>query len=378
MPDRHGEARPLHVRWLGRVPYAEALDLQQQMVRGSADHLLLLEHPAVYTLGVRTDPANLLVDPATVGAEQFEANRGGDVTFHGPGQLVGYPIMSVPGRRGGGMADTVAYVTSIEQVVIDSLAELGLDAGRLDGYPGVWVEPDGPNARKIAAVGVRLARGRSMHGFALNVDVDLGWFEHIVPCGITDHSVTSLSAEGITASMSEVADIVARHGAANLAPRRPVVRHDVAHRVAVTDLAPFSRGEGPGDTIKPERAGVPVQLGRRLDQAGVDEGLDVSTRKPEWMRVKLSTGEEFRRLSKVSKDLGLVTVCEEAGCPNIFECWNEGTATFMLLGERCTRACGFCLVDTRKPVEADEGEPARIADAVAHLSFAARIRLRRV
>lgn len=369
MPDRHGEARPLHVRWLGRVPYAEALDLQQQMVRGSADHLLLLEHPAVYTLGVRTDPANLLVDPATVGAEQFEANRGGDVTFHGPGQLVGYPIMSVPGRRGGGMADTVAYVTSIEQVVIDSLAELGLDAGRLDGYPGVWVEPDGPNARKIAAVGVRLARGRSMHGFALNVDVDLGWFEHIVPCGITDHSVTSLSAEGITASMSEVADIVARHGAANLAPRRPVVRHDVAHRVAVTDLAPFSRGEGPGDTIKPERAGVPVQLGRRLDQAGVDEGLDVSTRKPEWMRVKLSTGDEFRRLSKVSKDLGLVTVCEEAGCPNIFECWNEGTATFMLLGERCTRACGFCLVDTRKPVEADEGEPARIADAVAQLSL---------
>lgn len=359
----------LHVRWLGRVPYGEALDLQRALMAGDTDHLLLLEHPAVYTLGVRTDPKNLLVDPASVGAERFEADRGGDVTFHGPGQLVGYPILSVAGRRGGGMADTVAYVTSVEQVLIDALDELGLDAGRLDGFPGVWIEPTSDRPRKIAAVGVRLVRGRSMHGFALNVDVDLGWFDHIVPCGITDYAVTSLRAEGVDASMAAVVDLVARYGAENLAIDRPVERHDVAHRVAPEDLAPFTRGEGPGDTIRPERAGVPVQLGRRLDQAGVTGGLDVSTRKPEWMRVKLSTGEDFRRLSKVSKDLGLVTVCEEAGCPNIFECWNEGTATFMLLGERCTRACGFCLVDTNKPGAVDLGEPQRIADAVEALGL---------
>ncbi len=112
-----------------------------------------------------------------------------------------------------------------------------------------------------------------------------------------------------------------------------------------------------------------MQLGRRLDQAGVTEGLDVSSRKPEWMRVKLRTDPEYLRLKHVSRELDLVTVCEEAGCPNIFECWNEGTATFMLLGERCTRSCGFCLIDTQKPVAPDPEEPTRIADAVVRLGL---------
>ncbi len=373
--------RPLHIRWLGRVPYTEALDLQHALFAGPADHLLLLEHPPVYTEGVRARREHLLVDPEAVGAELVAADRGGDITFHGPGQLVGYPILSVPGRRGGGMADTVDYVTTIEQIVIDTLADLGLGADRRPGFPGVWVDAARPTARKIAAIGVRLTRGRSMHGFAINVDTDLGWFDHIVPCGIADRGVTSLRAEGIEASMASVIDRVAHHAARRLADGRPVSRHDVAHRISPTDLAPFTRGEGPGDTIRPdrsverhhreqpERAGVPVQLGRRLDQAGVDAGLDVSARKPDWMRVKLSTGDEFRRLSAVSRELGLVTVCEEAGCPNIFECWNEGTATFMLLGERCTRACGFCLVDTRKPEVADPDEPLRIAEAIGRLGL---------
>ncbi len=167
----------------------------------------MLEHPHVYTLGARAEPANVLVDPASVGAELVRSDRGGDVTYHGPGQLVGYPIFSVPGKRGGGMADTVAYVCSVEQLVIDTLADLGLtDVGRLREYPGVWVEPGGPNPRKIAAIGVRLDRGRSMHGFALNVDPDMAMFDHIVPCGITDKGVTSLAAEGVDATMSEVVD----------------------------------------------------------------------------------------------------------------------------------------------------------------------------
>ncbi len=367
------------MRWLGRVDYAEAWDLQQALFAGQvagepADHLLLVEHPPVYTMGVRTDEANLLVDPASVGADLHRVNRGGDITFHGPGQLVGYPIMNVAGKRGGGMADTVAYVTSIEQVVIDSLAELGLDADRLDGFPGVWVGgPDSP--RKIAAVGVRLSRGRSMHGFALNVDVDPTWFDHIVPCGITDKAVTSLRREGVDATLEEVTDIVAARAAAILAPGRPVERADVAWRHATSDLSAFSRGEGPGEAIKPERpakperAGVPVQLGRRLDQAGVTDGLDIAARKPSWMRVKLETGDNYRKLKKTSRELGLTTVCEEAGCPNIFDCWNEGTATFMLLGERCTRACGFCLVDTRKPEAVDTEEPKRVAKAIADLGI---------
>jgi lipoic acid synthetase len=367
---------------LGRVDYDEAWDLQQRLFEGSSNHLLLLEHPPTYTLGRRAKPEHLLVDPAAVGAAVHEVNRGGDVTFHGPGQLVGYPILDVAGRRGGGMADTGAYVGSVEQAIIDSLAELGLHASRLVGEPGVWIDPDGLRPRKIAAIGVRLSRGRSMHGFALNNDVDLTWFEKIVPCGIVGKGVTSLANEGLDVTMEQVVEIVARHMARLLAPDRAVVRSDVVFRHDVSDLSAFSRGEGPGQSIRPDRsattvaesvgdarAGVPVQLGRRLDQAGVTEGLDVSSRKPDWMRVKLRTDPEYLRLKQVSRDLDLVTVCEEAGCPNIFECWNEGTATFMLLGERCTRACGFCLIDTQKPLPPDVEEPGRIADAVVRLEL---------
>ena len=146
-------ARPLRVRWLGTVPYREAFDLQHALFeRGADDWLLLLEHTPVYTLGARADMANVLVDPASVGAELVRADRGGDVTYHGPGQLVGYPILTVPGKRGGGMADTVAYVRSVEQLVIDTLTDLGLpDVGRLHDYPGVWVAPESERPRKIAA-----------------------------------------------------------------------------------------------------------------------------------------------------------------------------------------------------------------------------------
>lgn len=374
------KARPLDVRWLGRVAYDEAWDLQQRLFEGTSNHLLLLEHPPTYTLGRRTKPEHLLFDPDSIGAAVHEVNRGGDVTFHGPGQLVGYPIVDVAGRRGGGMADTRAYVCSVEQAIIDTLADLGLEASRLSGEPGVWLDPEGPRARKIAAIGVRLSRGRSMHGFALNHTTDLGWFDKIVPCGIVGKSVTSLVAEGVEITTEALVDLVATHVARQLAADRPIVRSDVVFKHQTSDLSAFSRGEGPGETVVPERAvtptadstaraGVPVQLGRRLDQAGVTEGLDVSARKPEWMKVKLRTDPEYLRLKKISRELDLVTVCEEAGCPNIFDCWNEGTATFMLLGERCTRACGFCLIDTQKPAAPDPAEPAHIADAVTRLGL---------
>ena len=107
---------------------------------------------------------------------------------------------------------------------------------------------------------------------------------------------------------------------------------------------------------------MPVRLLGRLAEAGVDGGMPITERKPEWMRVKADMGPEYRRLKSVMRELDLVTVCEEAGCPNIFDCWNDGTATFMILGERCTRKCGFCLVDTRKPEAADPDEPARVAE----------------
>jgi lipoic acid synthetase len=381
----------LHVRWLGRVPYREAWAVQRALhERSPADHLLLLEHPHVYTLGVRADMRHVLVPPADVGAEMVRTDRGGDVTYHGPGQLVGYPILSLPPKGGGertGMADTVAYVRSVEQLIVDTLADLGLpNVGRLREYPGVWVDPDGDDPRKIAAIGVRLTRGRSMHGFALNVDPDMRYWGYIVPCGIPDKRVTSLAEEGVSASMREVVDALAARAAA-LWGKGDVDRHDVVWRHTPDDLSAFSRGEGPGETVSvtgrtagsstgsaraPAPAaddGVPVRLRGRLAQAGVTDGLQIASRKPDWLRSQFRTAPGYLRLKNTMRDLGLVTVCEEAGCPNIFECWADGTATFMINGERCTRACGFCLVDTRHPQPLDASEPERVAEAVERMGL---------
>jgi lipoic acid synthetase len=369
--------RPLRVRWLGRVPYAEALDLQRGLfTAGRENHLLLLEHPPVYTMGVRASPGNVLVDPATVGADLVWTDRGGDVTYHGPGQLVGYPILTLPPKRGreSGMADTVAYVRAVEQVLIDSLAELGLaDAGRLAGFPGVWVDPGGLRPRKIAAIGVRLTRGRTMHGFALNVSTDLTMFDHIVPCGIVGKPVTSLAAEGVGVTLRQVVDVVARRAGAEWGGGESE-RQDVAWHHRPSDLSAFSRGEGPGSIVRDASQAVAgdasERLLGRLASAGVTTGLRIGTRKPEWLRPRVRHGEAVLAVRRTVRDLGLTTVCEEAGCPNLSECWSEGTATFMILGERCTRACGFCLVDTRKPLPPDPTEPERVAEAVARMHLA--------
>lgn len=347
-------ARPLRVRWLGRVPYREALALQTSLFQhGSEQHLLLLEHPHVFTHGPRADLAtNVLVDPVAVGAELVAVKRGGDVTYHGPGQLVGYPIVSVPNSLGAS-----DHVCAIQRLVVGTLQELGVaDVGCLDEYPGVWVGVSGPDPRKICAIGVRLANNRTMHGFALNVSTDMRYLrDYIVPCGIAHKPVTSLAEEGVQVTVQQVAEIVARR-AAEMWGDGTVERQDVAWKHTPTDLAPFSRGEGPG------------AMGRalvRLEAAGVAEGLAVSARKPEWLRPKVQLGTDVLAMKKTVRDHGLVTVCEEAGCPNLSECWAAGTATFMVLGERCTRACGFCLVDTQKPLLPDADEPRRVASAVA-------------
>ena len=352
--------RELHVRWLGRVRYRDAHVLQHALHRaGGAEYLLLLEHPHVYTLGVRAIPEHVLVDPESVGAELVHADRGGDVTYHGPGQLVGYPILDVPM----GLRAVPAHVHAIEQLVIDAIGDLGLEgAGRLQGYPGVWMDPEGPEPRKICAIGVRIDRGRSMHGFALNVAPDLSMFGHIVPCGLSDMGVTSLAAEGVNATMREVVEAIVHRAPDRLVPGASIERQDA------------SWWPGPGRTVPPVGVGEEGSragraLDRRLVDAGVDpgQGVAISGRKPEWARAQARIGPELIRLRSTMRELDLVTVCEEAGCPNIFECWADGTATFMINGERCTRACGFCLIDTRRPFPLDPGEPDRVAEAVARM-----------
>jgi len=192
----------------GLVDYQQAWDwqrrLHEQRVAGEiSDTVLLLEHPPVFTAGRRTDA----LERPTDGTPVVDVDRGGKITWHGPGQLVGYPILQLPDPM-----DVVAYVRRMERVLIDICAELGLATGQVEGRSGVWVAADqrGP-ARKVAAIGVRVAQRVTLHGFALNCNPDLSWFDRIVPCGIADAGVTSLSAElGREVTVAEVLPIVER------------------------------------------------------------------------------------------------------------------------------------------------------------------------
>ena len=214
---------------------------------------------------------------------------------------------------------------------------------------------------KIAAIGVRVARGRTRHGFALNVDPDLTMFEHIVPCGIPDRGVTSMARLlGRAPAVREVTDrVVARF--AEAFGFDAIERQDVAWKSPPV-VAPTADGGAPVVS--------PVRLLGRLAAAGVEADPEVGAHRPEWMRVRAHFDDGYLELKKTMRGLDLHTVCEEAGCPNIYECWSDRTATFMILGDRCTRACGFCQVDTRKPESVDTDEPRRVAEAVATMGLA--------
>lgn len=197
------------VRELGRMDYGEALELQQQIAtqrkQGTVgDHLLLLEHPHVITLGRNGHLENLLASDEILGRAGisfYPTDRGGDVTYHGPGQLVGYPILDLRDWK----RDVGAYVRAVEQSLIDTLAEFAIEAGRIPKLTGVWV-----GDRKIAAIGVHLSRWVTSHGFALNVHTDLSYFQYIVPCGLTK-PVTSMAQLGVRASLAEVSQVFAAH-----------------------------------------------------------------------------------------------------------------------------------------------------------------------
>jgi len=199
---------PEHRR-LGLVDYRRAWDLQREthadVADGGPERVLLLEHPPVFTCGKRTDPHERPPDPG--GAEVIDVDRGGKITFHGPGQLVGYPIVRLPDH-----VRVVDYVRRVEEALIAVCADLGVATARVPGRSGVWLEANGSKPeRKIAALGIRVSRGVTMHGFALNCDVDLGWYDRFVPCGIADAAVTSLSAElGRDVPIAEVIPLVER------------------------------------------------------------------------------------------------------------------------------------------------------------------------
>jgi lipoic acid synthetase len=346
----------LRTRWLGRVDYEEADVLQRALhERTLEDYLLLLEHPHIYTLGSRATLDHVLVPPASVGARLVRTDRGGDVTYHGPGQLVGYPIVTLPDWRDG-IQDVVDYVRRLEAMLIAALREFGVDAGRRDHLTGVWVGDE-----KIAAIGVRVARGRTRHGFALNLDPDLSMFDHIVPCGIRDKGVTSVARVLDSApSMRDISEVVAA-----------CFKTEFGYAVVEHQGVAWRRTDHVPHALPPDHASRELRPSLlRLAQAGVRIPIeDARPRRPEWMRVRADFGLGYRETKRLARTLSLHTVCESAGCPNISECWAEHTATFMILGDRCTRACGFCLVDTRKPDGLDEDEPSRVGQAVATLGL---------
>jgi lipoate-protein ligase B len=209
--------KPLHATWLGRVAYVDGWRMQEAVATrvrdGGAERLLLLEHDPVYTIGRRGTTDHLLVGPDVLradGASVYRVDRGGDITYHGPGQLVGYPITAF--AEG---ADLVGYVRAIEDALGDALGSYGVSSRTERGKTGVWVDlPDGRPA-KIAAIGVRISRGVTTHGFALNVSTDLAAFERVLPCGF-QHEVASLERLGVAAEVGEVGERCARALAARL------------------------------------------------------------------------------------------------------------------------------------------------------------------
>ncbi len=222
---------PVQVRRLGTLGYQQAWALQRELAAARAaasgpDVMLLLEHPSVYTAGRRTAAP----DRPTDGTPVIDVDRGGKITWHGPGQLVGYPLVTLADP-----VDVVDYVRRLEEALIAVCAGLGLDCGRVAGRSGVWLAAaPGRSLRKVAAIGVRVSRGVTMHGFALNCDPDLSAFDHIVPCGISDAEVTSLSVElGRAIGVDEVTDDVEHAVLAAIDGRLPVTDRELTAEATV-------------------------------------------------------------------------------------------------------------------------------------------------
>lgn len=298
----------------GLLEYGEALMLQEALVSEriaelSPDRLILVEHPPVVTIG-RSGGSHDLREPEKAiklkGASIFHVDRGGMATFHGPGQLVAYPIVKLT------MKDLRLYLQMLLDTVATVLESYGLACEFRQGKPGVWTGP-----AKIASVGIACRRWVTYHGIALNVNADLHWFDSINPCGDPEAKVTSMERElGHAPDMAEVKDRFTE---------------------AFCQIFGYSR---------------PPEVRQR------------PTERPSWLVLTAPCPESIDRMESELSRLRLSTVCQSARCPNLGECFGRGTATFMILGSTCTRRCAFCAVDKGKPDKVDEGEPERVAQAV--------------
>ena len=352
--------RNLNVRWLGKLPYSEAYDLQLGLHRSVSqepsidDYLLLLEHNKVITSGRSSKENNLLVtinQLNELGIEYFETDRGGDITYHGDGQLIGYPIIRLSDPK-----KVIPFVRDLENVIIDTLGKFNIDSFTKEDDTGVWTSKG-----KIASVGIKVSKWTTYHGFSLNIFDSLDGYDLINPCGNQLEKMTSIHQFNSDISFEEVA-------------------------ITISDN--FSKIFGYSGVDKQFSQFTPRQL-KRTKEFNIDQMvkngvfkinqnkipvtikgvLPSEPKRPEWMKVKANLGTDYVALKNLLSDKKLNTVCEEASCPNIYECWSMGTATFMIMGDVCTRACGFCDVKTGKPGELDLGEPLRVAESVQAMNL---------
>ncbi len=333
---------------LGTVEYEEACRLQEEVAKARAagtigDVLLVVQHPPVITVGRGGGEEDILAPVPLLrqaGIRVLPTDRGGRATYHGPGQLVVYPILNLNLDLN---LDPYTYVWRLEEVVIRVLSTYGLPAGRLAEHPGVWVNHStgsGLRENKIAAVGLAMRDGVTRHGLALNVTPKMAHFDLLIPCGITDHGVTSMERElGRPVDMAEVTEHFVQAFAEVFGCR--VVREEPVALAKFFTPFPPSRG-GWQERVQPSWL---------------------------WRRVSTEAEAAVARMDRLLADLRLHTVCREACCPNIAECFGQGTATFMILGDTCTRGCRFCAINHGRPTPLDPDEPERVAEAAARLNL---------
>ena len=318
----------------GLVGYREAhrqqLDLvaRLQNSQEESDTCLILEHPPVFTLGRNGASGHIAVSEEFLAAKDIEVvrvERGGEVTYHGPGQLVCYPLVNLK-RRG---LSVIEFVGLLETIMRSVAGEFGIEARADSRNRGVWV-----GDCKIGSIGIAVKRGISFHGLALNVDLDLTPFSWINPCGLTGVAMTSMARElecGI--DVEEVRKVLISTVEETFSKRSSLTTHPAARSVQ-SNRSPT------------------------LAQA-----------KPKWLKKRLPSGPDYERVRRLVGSANLHTVCSEARCPNQFECFGKGTATFMIMGERCTRDCRFCAVQHGSLQGLDQGEPERIGAAVADMKL---------
>lgn len=313
MPVLEGQIRhdSIQIRDCGLEDYRTTLELQHRLVEQRrqneiGDTVLIVEHKPVITLGARQNANKLLIERDNLiekGVDVVDIRRGGGATAHNPGQIVFYPILNLQELRLG----INEYIRKLEQIGIELLEQLGIQSGRSNGFPGLWV-----NDKKIASIGVRVSRQITYHGMAINICNDLSIFETIIPCGLENIEMTSvLNETGIKRSMQDVKN----------------------HLSQILDKH-FNR--------------------RRL---------------PNWLKRPMPAGGEYSRTSEIVNSLGLETICMDANCPNRGECWSRGTATVLILGNICTRGCKFCSVAKGKPKPPDKTEPEKCAELAKKLDL---------